>query len=126
MSDVMCPFDDDFCQKKQDRFDEWKQFFFKNPHLVHRTTNNMFADCPIKYAEERKETCERYSRYCRIVDKTMNGVTESLKQMIRDKTISVDYEQIKQNLVQTDNFSQACISMAQCLTTLVHRQNEQR
>lgn len=78
MSDIKCPFDGDFCQKKQERFDEWKQFVFSNPHLVHKTTGNMFADCPIKHSEERKEICERYRRYCFIVQKVLEGVQQSL------------------------------------------------
>ncbi len=69
MSDTTCPFDGDFCQKKQERFDEWKRFVFnpQNAHLTFTTNKDMFSNCPIKHETERKETCERYRRYLFIV-----------------------------------------------------------
>ena len=102
MPDTTCPFDGDFCQKKQDRLDEWKRFCLRitdqNIHIS--STMEMFADCPIKHKEELKDVCDRYRRYCYIVNKTMDGVEQSLRQMIRAKQLSVDYEKIIQNLRQ--------------------------
>lgn len=63
MSNTTCPFDHEFCQKMQDRFNEWKQFVFNNPNMVNHTSGNMFLDCPIKHIEERKEICERYRKF---------------------------------------------------------------
>lgn len=117
MSDVTCPFDGDFCQKKQDRFDEWKNFTFnpQNAHLTFTTNKDMFSNCPIKHETERKEICERYRRYCTIVNKVMNGVEQSLKQMIKDKTISVNDKHNTQENNQSDltPIIRAIIKMAQ-------------
>ena len=117
MSDITCPFDDDFCQKKQDRLNEWKKFVLKNSNtnINFRTTLDMFWDCPIKHLEEREETCERYRRYCTIVNKVMNGVEQSLKQMIKDKTISVNDKPNTQENNQSDltPVIRAIIKMAQ-------------
>lgn len=70
MSDVNCPFDGDFCQRKQNRLNDFHRMFLHNPNLDinFRSTADMFWDCPIKHFEERKEICNRYRRYLFVVE----------------------------------------------------------
>lgn len=69
MSDTTCPFDGDFCQKKQDRLNDFHRLFLHNPNLdvKFRSTADMFWDCPVKHPKEREDICERYRRYLFIV-----------------------------------------------------------
>lgn len=70
MSDTTCPFDGDFCEKKQIMVDEWRKRCLQSPQPYYNFVplNKMFADCPIRHEEERKEICERYRRYLFIVE----------------------------------------------------------
>lgn len=68
MSDVNCPFDGDFCQRKQDQFDEWSKFVFKTQSAVFQTNGKKFADCPEKNDVARRDMCNRYCRYLFIVE----------------------------------------------------------
>lgn len=68
MSDVNCPFDGDFCQRKQDQFDEWSKFVFKTQSIVFQTNGKIFADCPETNNIARKDMCNRYRRYLFIVE----------------------------------------------------------
>lgn len=82
MSDITCPFDGGFCQRKQDRLNDFHRVFLNNPHLniKFRSTADMFWDCPIKHDQERKETCERYRRYLFIVEKVKQEIKEQYEQ----------------------------------------------
>ena len=59
-----CPFDGVFCKSKQNYFEEFRMFAFRNPELVTLKTNNLVNGCPIKHELERKELCKRYFKYC--------------------------------------------------------------
>lgn len=82
MSDITCPFDGDFCQKKQDRLNEFHRMFLHNPNLDinFRSTMDMFWDCPIKHDQERAETCERYHRYLFIVENVKQEIKKQYEQ----------------------------------------------
>ena len=67
MSVTNCPFDGDFCQKKQLRFDSWQKVIIQNDGMVFQINPNMFADCPIETESDRKQICERYQRYLFVV-----------------------------------------------------------
>lgn len=64
MSSTTCPYDGDFCQIKQDKFNRWKEaveYAAKNRlNQVFLTSGDMFVKCPL----ENKTDCERYLRYC--------------------------------------------------------------
>lgn len=64
MADTRCPFDDKYCQGKQNYFEELKMFAFRSPELVIPSRNNFFAGCPIRNEIERKDICKRYLEYC--------------------------------------------------------------
>lgn len=82
MSDTTCPFDGDFCEKKQTRVDEWRERCLQNPqsYSVFIPRDKMFADCPIKHEEERKEICKRYRRYLFIVENVKKELTKQYEQ----------------------------------------------
>ena len=72
MSDIKCPFDGDFCQKKQERFDEWKRFVFSRGVTL-CTESNMFDGCPMENSPlENIKNCERYRRYLYIINNIKN------------------------------------------------------
>ena len=80
MSDIDCPFDDDFCQRKQERLDDFYKMNVKNPdtNVKFRSTADMFWDCPIKHNQERTEICERYRRYLFIVDQVKQEIKKTI------------------------------------------------
>ncbi|MBR5625851.1 MAG: hypothetical protein IKW67_03675 [Alphaproteobacteria bacterium] len=61
-----CPYDGDFCQKKDDRFQAWREaveYAAKNQiNQTFFTSQDMFAKCPLEHMAD----CERYLRYCYI------------------------------------------------------------
>ena len=62
-----CPFDGDFCQEKQNRFDEYRIFAMDNCDSV--VMNLKVLDgCPFNTPEERQQKCVRYHRYLHIVE----------------------------------------------------------
>lgn len=73
MSVINCPFDGDFCQQKQSRFDSWQRVIIQTDGMAFQINPDMFADCPIESEEERKKNCTRYQRYLFILSKTLNG-----------------------------------------------------
>ena len=71
MSDVTCPYDGDFCEKKQERIDEWRKRCLLNPqpYSVFIPRNKLFVNCPIPHIDEHPDICDRYRRYLFIVEK---------------------------------------------------------
>lgn len=59
-----CKYDGDFCQKKADKFNQWRdavEYAAQNKlNKVFCTSGDMFDKCPL----ENKTECERYQRYC--------------------------------------------------------------
>ena len=58
-----CLYDGDFCQAKEERFNEWKNFAFNNASGF-TTRPGMFDNCP----KGPSITCDRYRRYLYIVE----------------------------------------------------------
>lgn len=59
-----CQYDGDFCQKKADKFNQWRnavEYAAQNKlDQVFYTSDETFDKCPL----ENKTECERYQRYC--------------------------------------------------------------
>ena len=66
--DMNCPFDGDFCMKKQNRFDEYRMAAFDNDCSFEMNWET-FDACPTLLHEERAANCARYRRYLFIVNK---------------------------------------------------------
>jgi hypothetical protein len=66
---TVCPYDGDFCDKKQERLNEWKDrnLRLSNPVDSIPVCPNMFDDCPDDFTK-----CQRYKRYTFIVNKVMD------------------------------------------------------
>ena len=63
--------------------DEWRKRCLQHPqpYSIFIPRDKMFANCPIKHAEERKEICKRYRRYLFIAQ----NVKKELAQQQNDK-----------------------------------------
>lgn len=85
MNSTNCPFDGDFCEKKQARLDEWRERCLRNPqpYYTNMSCQDMFAGCPIKHDQERNDACERFRRYIFIVNKVMSGVDDAVKKALK-------------------------------------------
>ena len=76
MSAINCPFDGDFCQRKQHRFNAWQKVIIQNDSMVFQLNPDMFADCAISSVEEREKICERYKRYLFVIRNTNKEQTQ--------------------------------------------------
>lgn len=63
MSATNCPYDGDFCQKKEIRFNTWQKVIIQNNNMAFQINPDLFANCTIDDDKERKKICERYQRY---------------------------------------------------------------
>ncbi|MBR4507221.1 MAG: hypothetical protein IKP24_01670 [Alphaproteobacteria bacterium] len=63
MSATNCPYDGDFCQKKDAKFNAWQKVVIQSDGMVFKINPDMFAGCAIDSEEERKKICDRYQRY---------------------------------------------------------------
>ena len=72
--DGNCPFDGDFCYKKQQFLNEWREFCARNcvRNFV-MTYEKILPDCPVEYDQEREQNCQRYRRYLFIMNKVKNA-----------------------------------------------------
>lgn len=62
MSNVNCPYDSQYCQKKDQIFSGWVEIV-TNYTIPQPINPDTFSGCAIGSEEERKKTCERYQRY---------------------------------------------------------------
>lgn len=71
---VNCPFDGDFCQKKEERFNRWKsavEYAAENHlNLTFIVSDETFVGCPLSLREQA--VCKRFVRYV--------NITSSMKQ----------------------------------------------
>ena len=73
MSAINCPFDGDFCQKKDVRFHTWQKTILQTDGVVFQINPDMFADCTIEDEKEREKNCTRYQRYLFFENNIKNG-----------------------------------------------------
>ena len=69
MSATHCPYDGDFCQKKQLHFEAWQKAVLQSGGLVFQLNPEMFSGCSIEQSSERENICDRYRRYLFIINK---------------------------------------------------------
>lgn len=62
MSVINCPFDGNFCQKKQTLFDSWQKVIASNGGLGPKISPDLFAECPVKSSTDRAVICARYQQ----------------------------------------------------------------
>ena len=69
MSDIKCPYDGDFCRKKQDILDRCANYTIGSIYPGFAKCSSDFSICPIADDKSRRFDCARFRRYEYIVQK---------------------------------------------------------
>ena len=79
MSINLCPYDGNFCQKMEARFDAWQKVILQSEGIVVRMNPDVFAHCPEERAQDRIKNCERYYGYLIAMRNTVNTIRQELE-----------------------------------------------
>jgi len=77
MSAVNCPYDGNFCQKKQMHFDAWQKITVQTDGMAFQLNPDMFAGCPVANPQELANSCDRYRRSLLVIKNTEQSLALS-------------------------------------------------